>query len=105
MPATNTPQEAATMMSRRRLLVEWFGGSVMASQRPDQHRRSLDQRHHVKQHHQHAERQRDRDRARAAAALLLLGEHDPVFGIFAHRPYPSRASAWSASSAANSTNT
>src|ERR1044071_2747779 len=100
--ATNTPQDAATIMSRR------FAFSLLAvplmSQRPVQHRRSLDQRHQVEQHDDHAERDRDRDRARAATALLLLGQHDPVV-VVAHDAYPSRASRLSASSAANSTNT
>src|ERR1044072_8342588 len=99
--ATNTPHDAATIMSRR----GGFSGVVVSlmSQRPDQPRRSLDQRHQVEQHDDHAERDRDRDRARAAAALLLLGQHDPV--VFAHNETPSRASRWSASSAENSTNT
>src|SRR6187200_1027899 len=104
--ATNTPHDAATIMSRR-CAFRWFAVSLM-SQRPVQHRRSLDQRHQIEQHDDHTERNRDRDRARAAAALLLLGQHDPVVAV-AHgaspNPNPSRASRLSASSAANSTNT
>src|ERR1044072_8561581 len=99
--ATNTPHDAATIMSRR-CGFTWGVVSLM-SQPPDPHRRSLDQRHQVEQHDDHAERDRDRDRARAAAALLLLGQHDPV--VVAHNARPSRASRLSASSAANSTNT
>src|SRR5436190_1174357 len=101
MTATNTPHDAATTMSRR---VACFGfvTSIM-SQRPHQHRRSLDQGHRIKQQHQHRERERDRDRARAAAPLLLLGKDDAV--IVAHSASPSRASRLSASNAANSTNT
>src|ERR1043165_7608059 len=99
--ATNTPHAAATIMSRR--WVERGCVALMVSQRPDQHRRSLDQRDDIEQHDEDAERERDRDRARAAAALLFLGEHDPI--VIAHKANPSRASRLSASSAANSTNT
>src|ERR1043165_7327618 len=100
--ATNTPHDAATIMSRLRAF-SWLVVSLM-SQWPVQHRRSLDQRHQVEQHDDHAERNRDRDRARSPAALLLLGQHDPVVAV-AHSASPSRASILSASSAANSTNT
>src|SRR5690349_14037336 len=101
MAATNTPQDAARMMSRRRALFRLVV-SVM-SQRPHQHGGSLDQSDGVEQRHQHAERERDRDRARAAPALLLRGEHDAV--ITTHSATPSRTSRLSASKAANSTNT
>src|ERR1043166_5414125 len=100
--ATNPPHDAATTMSRR-CAFSWFAVSLM-SQWPVQHRRSLDQRHQVEQHDDHAERDRDRDRTRAAAAFLLLGQHDAVVAV-AHGASPSRASRLSASSAANSTNT
>src|SRR6185295_11754690 len=107
MPATKAPQAAATMTSRRRALVcpvDIWSVDIIVSQRPDQHRRSLDQRHQVEQHDERAERQRDRDRAGAAAAFLLLRQHNAVVGRD-HGASPKRASALSTSSAANSTNT
>src|SRR5262245_16572511 len=88
MAATKTPQAAATTTSRRRLRAgaERSVGSVLIaerfdSQRPVEHAGAeLDDGHDVEQQRERAKRKADGDRAGAAAPLLLLAEHDPVFG-------------------------
>src|SRR5690348_13885375 len=78
MPATVSPQIAATTLSRRRSGGD--GAFMTYSQRPDQHAWTLDQGDNVNYRHENAERDRNRDRTGAAAALLFLGQNSSRLG-------------------------